>query len=150
MKTNSKNSKTTAVTTVIILFVFIGMLSMSFVSPVSAGGDEKKPWVVPEKAKAATSPAKADAATLAAGKTLFNKLCKSCHGAGGKGDGAKSKELETPTSDFTEAAFQKQTEGEMFYKIKEGRVDMPSFKKEMTDGERWQVVAYVRSFGAKK
>jgi mono/diheme cytochrome c family protein len=41
------------------------------------------------------------------------------------------------------------TDGEIFWKIGEGRRPMPSFKKRLTDDQRWQLVNYVRSFAPK-
>lgn len=150
MKPNQNHTKFAAVTTVIMLFVFVGMLSMSFVNNTPQD-DKKKPWVVPEKSKAMKSSVKSDATSLAKGKELYTKFCKSCHGVAGKGDGPKSKELDTPSGDFTEKAFQVQTEGEVFYKAKEGRNDMPSFKTKIADdNDLWAIVNYVRSLAEAK
>src|ERR1035437_6900058 len=150
MKSKQNHTTIPAVTTVIMLFVFVAMLSMSFVN-YTQDDKKKKPWVVPEKSKAIKSPVKSDKETLASGKTLYNKYCKSCHGTAGKGDGPKSKELDTPCGDFTAKEFQAQTEGEIFYKAKEGRDDMPSFKKKIPDdNDIWTVVAFVRSLSEAK
>jgi|ERR1035437_4775295 mono/diheme cytochrome c family protein len=147
MKTKSNNQ---IITAVIMLFVFVGMLSMSFINNTQ-DEKKKKPWVVPDKSKAMKSPVKSDAASLANGKALYTKHCKSCHGSTGKGDGPKSKELDTPTGDFTDKAFQAETEGEIFYKAKEGRDDMPSFKKKLPeDDDIWAIVNYVRSLAEAK
>ena len=62
---------------------------------------------------------------------LYNKHCKSCHGAKGQGDGSKAAELDTDCCDFTTTEFSKQTDGGLFYKSKEDRDDMPSFKKKL-------------------
>jgi len=142
MKTKPKSK---IITAVIMLFVFVGMLSMSFMNNTQ-DDKKKKPWVVPEKSKAVKNPVKSDDATLASGKVLYSKHCKSCHGVKGLGDGPKSKELDTPSGDFTEKEFQVQTDGELFFKTKEGRDDMPSFKKKIPDdNDIWTIVNYVRS-----
>jgi len=73
----------------------------------------KKPWVVPEKLKTAKNPVKSDDANVTAGKALYTKHCKSCHGAKGLGDGPKAKELETPTGDFS-TDLKDQTDGDLF------------------------------------
>ncbi|MBI2968303.1 MAG: c-type cytochrome [Bacteroidetes bacterium] len=120
-------------------------------SLVSTGNaqDNKKAWVAPAAEKTVKNPAKADDANIAAGKVLYTKHCKSCHGATGKGDGPKAAELETPTGDFSEDDTQKQTDGELHYKIKKGNGDMPSFEKKITDDDEiWQIVNYVRTFKA--
>lgn len=132
-----------------MLLTFIGWLSMSFIN--NKQDDKTKPWNVPEASKKAKNPVKSDKESLASGKTLYNKHCKSCHGAKGLGDGPKAKELDTPSGDFSTKEFQAQTDGEIFYKAREGRDDMPTFKKKITDDEDiWAVVNYVRSFGKAK
>ena len=106
-----------------------------------------KKWEVPATAKKMKNPTKANADNLAVGKMLYNKHCKSCHGTKGKGDGTKAKELDTPCGDFTASAFTAQTDGEIFYKSKEGRDDMPSFKKKIpNDEDMWFIVNYIRTF----
>jgi mono/diheme cytochrome c family protein len=41
---------------------------------------------------------------------------------------------------------QKQSDGSLFYKISEGREDMPSFKKKIPDEEDiWSIVNYLRT-----
>jgi mono/diheme cytochrome c family protein len=40
------------------------------------------------------------------------------------------------------------TDGEIFYQISEGRKPMPSFKKRLTEDQRWGLVLLVRSFAA--
>jgi hypothetical protein len=40
------------------------------------------------------------------------------------------------------------TDGEIFYQITQGRKPMPSFRKKLTEDQRWQLVILVRSFAA--
>jgi len=107
---------------------------------------QNKPWAVPaDKAKAA-NPVKTSAASIADGKALWSTHCASCHGKTGLGDGAKATTLNTALPDFSKAAFQGQTDGSIFYKTSEGRGDMPSFKKKITDADDiWNLVNYMRS-----
>ncbi|MBI2967810.1 MAG: cytochrome c [Bacteroidetes bacterium] len=112
---------------------------------------KKKPWVVPEKSKTAKNPVKSDDANITAAKTLYGKHCKSCHGAKGSGDGPKAAELETSCGDFSSKEFQSQTDGEIFYKTKEGRDDMPNYAKKITnDDDIWSLVNYMRTLSGAK
>jgi mono/diheme cytochrome c family protein len=105
------------------------------------------PWIVPDKYIKMPNPVKADAESLNTGKEVWAKHCQSCHGKTGKGDGSKAAQLKTSPADFTKPEFQKQTDGALFYKTEEGRDDMPSFKKKISDqDEVWAVVNYMRTF----
>jgi mono/diheme cytochrome c family protein len=108
---------------------------------------DHKPWPVPDKFKNMKNPVASNAESIAAGKALWTTHCKSCHGAKGMGDGVKASQLKTEPGDFTKAVVQAETDGELFYKISEGREDMPAFKKKIPDEEdRWSVVNFTRTF----
>ncbi len=106
-------------------------------------------WTAPSSAVKMTNPVVVDAKSLEAGKAIYTKNCNDCHGKKGKGDGPKSGDIDKSPQDFTKEAFQKQTDGGLFWKITEGRKPMPSFKKDLTDLQRWQVINYVRTLGKK-
>lgn len=107
--------------------------------------DQAKPWAVPDVAKNKKNPVASDAAGIATGKGLWDLHCKSCHGSKGLGDGSKAAQLKTEPGDFSKADFQAQTDGALFYKITEGRDDMPNFKKKVSDeDDRWNLVNYMR------
>jgi len=110
---------------------------------------QNKPWEVPDKYVKMSNPVKSDAESIKAGKALWTKHCQSCHGKTGLGDGTKAAQLETEVGDLTIADAQKQSDGSFFYKILEGRDEMPTFKKKIPDEEEiWQLVNYVRSLKA--
>lgn len=107
-----------------------------------------KAWPVPDKDKALKSTQKlTDAAVIANGKDLWAKHCKSCHGAKGLGDGPKGASLKTSPGDFSTAAFQASTDGEIFFRLNKGRVEMPAYEKKIPEAnDRWSLVAYMRTF----
>jgi mono/diheme cytochrome c family protein len=107
-------------------------------------------WTAPATADKVTNPVAKNDANLAAGKDIFLKTCAICHGKKGKGDGPKTAELDKPVGDFTKEDFGKQSDGAIFWKITEGNKPMPSFKKEMTEEQRWLLVNYTRTFCVKK
>ena len=106
-------------------------------------------WKAPESAKQKKNPVASDEASIAAGKKMYEKECFSCHGKKGRGDGPNSATLEKPPGDLPSSKVQSQTDGELFWKITEGRKPMPSAKLILTDEQRWQVVNYVRVLGKK-
>lgn len=106
-------------------------------------------WEAPASAKDKKNPVASDEASIAAGKKMYEKECLSCHGKKGKGDGPKAAEYDKATPDMTTEKFHKETDGEIFWKITEGKKPMPSAKKTLTEEQRWQVINYVRTLKKK-
>jgi len=103
-------------------------------------------WQVPAKYKTMANPTDAnDKENMYIGKNLYSKHCQSCHGKQGYGDGSKAADQEGDLGDFSSEDTQSQTDGALFYKISEGRDDMPEFSKKLTDEDRWLVVNYMRT-----
>jgi len=124
------------------------IVTIAAVTIMSAGFTfiQPKPWTAPDKAAKTANPVKKDAASISAGKALWSMHCSSCHGKAGLGDGSKAAQLKTAPPDFSKAAFQSQSDGTLFYKISEGRDDMPSFKKKIPDQEDiWNLVNFMRT-----
>lgn len=106
----------------------------------------RTPWMVPAAEKERKNPLSPSERNLTAAKQIYSDQCANCHGDGGKGDGSDAMMYEPPPSDLTDAAkMSKRTDGEIYYQITEGRKPMPSFKKKLTDEQRWQLVMFVRS-----
>jgi mono/diheme cytochrome c family protein len=133
--------------TVILMSGFI--FAFVFLTANYTQAQDAKPWNIPAKYKAMKSTVKAgDKDALADGKMLWAKYCKSCHGKDGLGDGPKARMLKTFPGDFSTAAFQKQSDGEMYYKSFVGRDEMPNYEKKITsEADRWALVAYMRTMG---
>jgi len=126
-------------------YYLIGLLLVSSVL-YSFTFYQAKPWVVPDKNKKMANPTKGDAEMLKVGKQLFSKHCAVCHGKAGAGDGSKAAQLKTPMEDMSTAIVQDQTDGELYYKLAEGRDEMPTFKKKIPDTEElWSIISYVRT-----
>jgi len=123
-----------------------GILLVFALSLMSLLSYQQKPWVIDAKYKTMKNPVKADAASIAAGKTLWDKNCAMCHGKTGLGDGPKARTLDTPSGDFTKATYQSQTDGELFGKTKLGRDEMPKYDGKLTDEDIWHMVNYSRTF----
>jgi mono/diheme cytochrome c family protein len=122
---------------------------MAFTSQTGFAQGKPKglPWPAPASAVSLKNPVKADALSIKDGKELYIKNCKSCHGETGKGDGTKAGNLDISCGNFSGPAFAKTTDGELFWKITEGRKPMPTFAKKLSDAERWAVVNYIRTLG---
>lgn len=106
----------------------------------------EEPWKAPAAAKNLTNPLKNNSEATVEGKKLYTNMCVVCHGNKGKGDGIAGMTLKPRPSNFTQAIVQEQTDGEIFWKITEGRAPMASYKELLTEEQRWQLVNYLRTF----
>ena len=69
--------------------IFVGGFAASTTAEQGQAPPAANPngWTIPETAAQEKNPFADDAKAVAAGKTLFEKNCKRCHGPGGLGDG---------------------------------------------------------------
>ena len=121
-------------------FITISIFLTAFVIVVFA---EFPPWDVPPEANEIENPVEPDKKSLEAGKAFYDFNCKACHGESGLGDGV------IPSGDFTAKKFTDQTDGAIFYKLQQGRGQMPSFKA-APETELWNVINYIRTFSEVK
>jgi mono/diheme cytochrome c family protein len=106
-------------------------------------------WPVPEEARQLKNPLQPSAAALASAKKIYLDKCANCHGDSGKGDGRDAARYDPQPADFTNAKrMSGVTDGELFYKISEGKKPMPVFKTKLSEYDRWQLVLLIRSFTA--
>jgi mono/diheme cytochrome c family protein len=101
-------------------------------------------WKAPERAAKQPNPVAADADAIAAGKKLFVGNCLECHGAAGKGDGPDATTCNPRPANLSGSNISSQADGELFWKITEGKEPMPAYEKLLPDADRWKVVDYIR------
>jgi mono/diheme cytochrome c family protein len=123
-------------------FFFLGSALLLISATLAA---QPKPWVVPDNFKTMKNPVAAGDVSTKAGLLLYTKNCASCHGKTGLGDGVKARAIKTFPGDFSKDEYQNQTDGELFYKTKNGRGEMPKYEGKITDNEIWNIVNYTRT-----
>jgi len=112
---------------------------------ISVGGAiAQTPWVAPESEKGKKNPLPADAKNIEQGEKIAKINCASCHGAKGKGDGAAAVALSPKPADWTSDRVQHESDGEIFWKISNGRGPMPPWKH-LSENDRWAIILYIRS-----
>lgn len=102
------------------------------------------PWTAPAAEKTKKSVVPSSAKAVATGKSVAQVNCVSCHGAGGKGDGAAAVALNPKPADWTSKRVQDESDGELFWKISNGRCAMPPWKH-LPEADRWSVIQFIRS-----
>ncbi|HCT29340.1 MAG TPA: hypothetical protein DIW31_01075 [Bacteroidales bacterium] len=81
--------------------------------------------------------------SVKSGDQIYQANCKSCHGDIGKANYAK---LVPIPKDPASPEYQKNTDGEMFYILSNGKGLMPNFVNTLSEEQRWDVISYIRSF----
>ena len=104
-------------------------------------------WPVPEEAKQLKNPLQPTAPALKSARDVYADKCAHCHGDTGKGDGRDANRYDPAPTDLTDSKkMNSATDGELFYKISEGKKPMPVFKNKLSEDQRWELVLLIRSF----
>jgi mono/diheme cytochrome c family protein len=128
--------------------IFAALLAVILVC-IAVAVYQNREWKIPEEAKSRKNPFQSSSAALAAARAIYLDKCVQCHGETGKGDGSDAAMYYPAPASLTDAKrMNAATDGELFYEISEGRKPMPSFKKRLTEEQRWQLVMLVRSFAS--
>jgi mono/diheme cytochrome c family protein len=106
---------------------------------------QPKPWVIPDSFKSMKNPVAQSDASTKAGLAVFTKNCASCHGKAGLGDGVKARTLKDFPGNFSKTDFQSLADGDIFYRTKTGRGEMPKYDGKLSDDDIWNVVNYMRT-----
>jgi mono/diheme cytochrome c family protein len=108
------------------------------------------PAAVPAEAKKMKAAFPSSPAAIEAGKVLFAKYCRFCHGNTGAGDSTMAPKTMKP-SNLTDAEWTRgSSEGEIFWIIQNGappKYDMKGLKGKVNDADTWNLVHFVRSLG---
>ena len=120
------------------LTVLVGFMSFTL---------QEDRWKAPEGAKDLKNPISSanKAESVKRGAKIFKTRCMICHGTTGKGDGIGGKALTPKPQNLTSGMVQSQADGEIFWKVTNGRNDMIKWGPILTEDQRWDVVNYVRT-----
>jgi mono/diheme cytochrome c family protein len=105
-----------------------------------------KPWTAPPEAKELHSPLSLSSKVIAEGKANFGVFCEGCHGPKADGAGPIAIKFGIPVADLTAPQVQQQNDGELFWKLSHGYGAMPMWGDALSDDDRWQLIAFIRSF----
>ncbi len=134
--------------------ILLVILVLSALLLSACGGGDAKPASskpeVPADYKGKTNPFAGNAEAAAAGKTLYETDCASCHGDKGMGDGPAGASLKPPASKLV-GLVQSAGADYAHWRISEGgsmapfNSSMPAWKGILTDEEVWKVVSHLET-----
>lgn len=105
----------------------------------------------PEQYAGMTNPLEGDPETIAAGETLYQANCSSCHGPAGAGNGPAAGGLEPPPADLAEI-HASLSDAYLHWRIAEGGLMepfnsvMPAWRGILSTEQIWQIIAYIRTW----
>ena len=126
-----------------LLIILLSLALFSFVS-TKIQADR---WTAPKEASAIKNPVeKIDRGVSAVrGKKIFKTRCMICHGPKGIGDGPGGKALDPKPQNLTLPMVKAQTDGELYWKVSNGRNAMIKWGPILSESERWDVINFVRT-----
>jgi mono/diheme cytochrome c family protein len=93
----------------------------------------------------ARNPLPLDEKVLARGQERFNIYCAPCHDRTGMGRGIVSQRSSWLAGNLHDDRIKAMVDGELFQVITYGRRTMPGYRFQISEQDRWAIVAYVRA-----
>ena len=107
------------------------------------------PWIAPKDSDNLKNPLTDKKSSAQDGKKTFVQYCVTCHGNEGMGNGPASVSLNPKPQNLTSKEVQKQSDGNIFWKVSNGRGAMVAWKFTLSEKQRWQLVNFIRELGKK-
>lgn len=123
--------------------VFYRLFFLSLLLGITSQTAAAHEWMAPKNAASIKSPILADSHSKARGKLLFLDNCASCHGENALGMKAKDTGMESDSPNLKKR-LSSHTDGDFFWKIQQGRGEMPSFQNSLEDNEIWDIINYLK------
>ena len=135
----------------LIAFCIISLTAESRAfSQYSQDESDDAKWQFPANVDQMVNPEANSPTAVQDGKANYEKLCYVCHGLKGKGDGVAAAGLPVRPADHTSAAVQDQSDGRLFWELSNGHTPMPAYENVLSEKERWDLIAYIRTLDARK
>ncbi len=93
----------------------------------------------------AKNPLPLDKATIEKGQVKFNIYCAPCHDRTGSGRGVVPAKVVWVPGNMHEERIVNLVDGELYHVISMGRRSMPGYRFQISEQDRWAIVAYVRA-----
>lgn len=133
------------------LFTLSAFVNHSSINPINqkvlTDTINQERWIAPASADSVKSPLVASPESIAKGEELYNMYCFSCHGDTGYGDGPAGGSLGIRPANFHDKKVINQKDGSLFWKLTNGKGNMPPFKEALSEEQRWQLVTFLRELG---
>jgi mono/diheme cytochrome c family protein len=131
---------------IVSALVLTGVFAPSPQAPQTASAPAAPEAKIPAEAVNLVNPVKPTAVSLARAKKIYGYECAICHGDDGGGAGDLAKNMKAKLIDFRDpSGLKAQTDGELFYIIKNGKGEMEGEGQRVNTDDTWNLVNYLRS-----
>ena len=123
-----------------------GMLvfSLAFIPVFYCSDLQAHSWEAPVEAARQKNPLESDTLSINTGEEIFIQYCSECHGNNAEGLKSGKTGLAKDTGNLPKR-LKSHSDGDFFWKIKNGKGDMPSFKNELTEKQIWHIINYIKN-----
>jgi len=101
-------------------------------------------WTAPKEAAKTVNPVEQSTSSIDRGKETFLQLCAYCHGKNAQGQSAAEAELKVGPPNLVKRLAH-HSDGDFHWKIQNGNEEMPSFRDDLSDGEIWDIINFIKS-----
>lgn len=101
-------------------------------------------WMAPAEEGTRANPIIMEKTSVERGRNIYISDCAACHGENSEGMVPEKTGLQMATPNLKKRLVT-HTDGDFFWKIQNGRGEMPSFQDVLSDQEIWDVINYLRS-----
>ena len=104
-------------------------------------------WSAPPEAVKRANPIPPDQTSIKRGKNLFKTYCIACHGSEGRGDGLAAAGLNPKPPNLVKMAGH-HDDGDIAWKIENGRGAMPAWKGRLKEKEIWDLTNFIQTLSS--
>ena len=124
-----------------LMIITLASLFLFFITPNNVLAHE---WMAPKEKAKEKNPVEMNQNSVQLGEKSYSGNCAYCHGNNAEGNDSKSIGLETNPPNLKKR-IKSHSDGDFFWKIQNGRGEMPAFKDDLKTKEIWNIVNYLRS-----
>ena len=137
---------------VVITSIGLSVTAWSVTSEAQRKPPESTGATAPRTGIPAKNPIAVSDASVKAGRVVYSKICRDCHGLAGKGDGIKAPPGSKPANLVDAEWKYGGSDAEVFYTVKNGVKPfdvMEPWGKKISDTDIWNTINYLRDLAAK-
>jgi len=121
----------------------VAMYSLILILSIWVSDSIGHEWMAPKSIARVKNPIELNQASAEKGRNIYAENCAVCHGNTLEGLSADEIGLERDSPNLKKR-IKTHSDGDFFWKIQQGRGNMPSFAEALSDKEIWEVINYIR------